>query len=169
MLSALWRLQGNQSGLQHAKHALYLCMHPSIRPNSFTQSMLLPGHRICILPYTQQTLETYKLSQLSITNKTKIKMSFVSYLCIGLLFSGMELRTCVSNASTLPLSCTPNFFLLLKTKQNKRQTMANHAHTFLIFPLISPEDPAWSIALPVLEILFLPWIPQRCALPWPHV
>lgn len=83
----------------------------------------------------------------------------------GLLFSGMELRMYASNVSSLPLNCKPNFLLPLKRKQLWLTTLKY----FSYFPLISPEDPAWSTSLPVLEILFLSWILQRCALPWSHV
>lgn len=68
----------------------------------------------------------------------------------GLLFSGMELRMYASNVSSLPPNCKPNFLLLLKRKQLWLTTLKN----FSYFPLISPEDPAWSTFLPVLEIFF---------------
>lgn len=79
----------------------------------------------------------------------------------GLFFSGMELRMYASNVSSLPLNGKPNFLLLLKRKQLWLTTLKH----FSYFPLISPEDPAWSISFPVPEILFLSWILQRCALP----
>lgn len=68
----------------------------------------------------------------------------------GLLFSGMELRMYASNVSSLPPNCKPNFLLLLKRKQLWLTTLKH----FSYFPLISPEDPAWSTFLPVLEIFF---------------
>lgn len=147
LLSSLWRLQGNQTRLVHAKRALYQwAFHLSV-PIPSSKARLPPAHQIYTI-LTQISRSANSQFYLHFLKRQKKSKRHSSLFICWSFFSGIELRTVCKQRKNTTTELNPRPVSPLLNKLPLASAMHTH---FFVFPLTSPEDLARSNFLPVTE------------------